>query len=84
MIPSDIKNMYWDNEARQAESQEQVSIEYARVEAIDHGEPVLRFTGETLPSQKRYVRLKSYIPEVGDRVMLINDVIQGGWATNAN
>ena len=46
------------------------------------GEPVLRFLGETLVSSKTYKRMKHYIPQVGDRVMLINQIIVGGWRVN--
>jgi hypothetical protein len=40
---------------------------------------MLRFTGEDGSSPKQYRFLKSYIPTAGDRVMLVNDVIIGGW-----
>jgi len=78
------KNEYWENEARSAQGQNQGPV-YAFVEELTlAGEPILRFAGDSLPSQKIYVRLKSYIPAQGDMVMLIGDVIQGGWTPNAS
>jgi len=43
------------------------------------GEPILQFDGDALPSKKTYERYASYIPEAGDRVQILNGVIQGGW-----
>lgn len=37
----------------------------------DSGTVFLRFDGETEPSRKQYQRLSGYIPQVGDRVLLL-------------
>lgn len=42
------------------------------------GKPIIQFDGDKLPSSKLYTYLKSYTPIIGERVMLVNDVIQGG------
>lgn len=42
----------------------------AVVTAIQDGRPVIRFSGETKPSQKPYKRLDAYNPTVGDKVIL--------------
>ena len=61
-----------------------VRREYATVGALaDNGEPLLRFSGEQAVGQKIYARLKSYdTPVIGDRVILINDIILGAWVHN--
>jgi hypothetical protein len=73
-------NEYWENEAKKGRTRERAGVRYAYVIELTHGgEPIIQFTGDKLPSQKTYVRLKSYEPAAGDRVMLLNDVIIGGW-----
>ena len=47
--------------------------------AVSGERAVLRFAGEEGNSVKGYRFLKSYVPVVGDRVILINDVIIGGF-----
>ncbi len=42
----------------------------AIITAIQDGRPIIRFSGETKPSQKPYKRLAAYNPVVGDRVIL--------------
>lgn len=42
----------------------------AVVTAVQDGCPVIRFSGETKPSQKPYKRLAAYNPAVGDKVIL--------------
>ena len=54
-------------------------VQYAVVAEVTQGQTFLRFSGESEKSPKVYKRFKSYVPAVGDRVMLINDVIVGGW-----
>ena len=74
------KNEYWENEAAKNSRKERAVINYATVVALaPSGEPVIRFVGEREPSKKTFVRLKSYMPEVGDWVLLIGDIIIGGW-----
>lgn len=47
--------------------------------AVD-GEPILIFPAEKYPSMMAdRKRNRAYIPEIGDTVMLINNVIMGGW-----
>jgi len=55
-----------------------ISIQYARVAAVIEGRAVLRFAGEEVNSPKEYRCVRSYLPQVGDRVILVNDVIIGG------
>ena len=56
-----------------------VDIKFARVTGISGAEVFIQFDGDPAPSQKcDRKRLKSYVPAIGDRVMLINDVIIGG------
>ena len=58
----------------------QVNVQYAVVDKVADGRPVIRFTGEEGSSSKEYICVKPYVPAVGDRVMILNDVIIGGWA----
>jgi len=59
-----------------------ITYEYARVAGFaDNGEPLLVFQGESVTSQKIYPRLRSYNDaRLGDRVILINGIIQGARA----
>ena len=75
-------NEFWENEAEKAQGRIGPRIEYARVVAIENGEPIITFSGENIPSQKTFLRLRSYEPVTGDRVMLINGIIIGGWAVS--
>ena len=63
-------------------AQVSVDIEYPEVIRLDDdGEPVLRFPPESSASLKRYRRLRSYDdPRVGDRVQIIDGIIQGALA----
>jgi hypothetical protein len=54
-------------------------VQYARVMDISAGRPIIRFSGEEENSSKIYSHLKSYIPTISDRVILLNDVIIGGF-----
>jgi hypothetical protein len=54
-------------------------INIATVAEIIEGQPILRFAGEELNSPKAYKYFTSYAPQAGDRVLVINDVIIGGW-----
>jgi len=42
----------------------------ATVTSTSGGVSVLQFDGETAPSAKKYKRLSSYTPAVGDRVLM--------------
>ena len=79
MLPT--KSEYFANEKRKKRERENsaVKVQYAKVVSLKGGEAVIRFIGESVSSEKTYKRLKSYVPTVGDRVMLINDIIIGGW-----
>lgn len=47
--------------------------------ALD-GEPILIFPAEKYPSMMAdRKRNRAYIPQIGDTVMLINNVVMGGW-----
>jgi hypothetical protein len=61
----------------------EIRVEYAKVVALsENREPLLQFIGETMASPKIYPRMTHYNnPRVGDRVMLINDIIIGTWST---
>ena len=62
-----------------------VRSERATVAGFDsEGEPLLRFAGEQMASPKIYPRLKHYMPEAGERVLLIDDIIIGGVARRAD
>lgn len=55
-------------------------VQYASVVEFDrNGDPIIQFMGESLPSQKSYVSFKNHALEIGDRVQLIDGIIQGGW-----
>jgi len=75
------KNEYFESSTKQ----NGLNLEYARVAAFtDNKEPLLQFLGEQTISPKVYTRMKHYNnPELGDRVMLLNNVIIGGWQPNA-
>ena len=59
-----------------------VKVEYARVAAFSyHGEPLLQFTGESTVSQKVYMKMNHYTnPQIGDRVLVLNNIIMGTWS----
>ena len=72
-------NDFWGREQQKSMDKKQISVRYATViELTLQGEPIIQFMGESLPSYKTYPRMKHYIPEIGDRVMLINGWIIGG------
>lgn len=55
-------------------------VEHASViELTPNGKPIIQFLGDKLPSQKIYPHYSSYSPQIGDRVLLLNGIIQGGW-----
>ena len=62
-----------------AENSKGFDIQTAIVTSITGDKAVIRFDGEDTPSQKIYKAFTSYSPVVGDRVMLINGIIIGGW-----
>jgi len=77
MLPS--KNDFYNRTKPQP--QDEIQVEYAEVTAFTAtGEPLLRKTGETTTSPKIRPKIKSYsTPNIGDRVLLINDIIIGTW-----
>ena len=69
---------YWTNEKESAATS--IVIEYATVIQLTHQlQPIIQFIGERRPSMKTYPAMKHYNPAIGDRVMLINGIITGGW-----
>jgi len=71
---------YWQNEREKALQKQQINIKYARVTALtEAGHPIIRFDGETLASQKLYPMMGHVVPQVNDRVRLIDDIIDGVW-----
>lgn len=74
------KNEYWKHQAGQKKDKGSFTIQTATVTQLNPaGEAIIRFAGDSQPSQKIYKRVKNYTPAVGDRVMLINNIIIGGW-----
>jgi len=63
----------------------EVSIKRAKVMSFtDDGRPLIRFEGESATSSKVRQKIRSYDdPRVGDRVLVINDIIIGTWTENA-
>ena len=59
-------------------TKERNEIEFATVSNVIEGKPILMFVGESSPSLKEYKFAKSYIPAIGDRVMLIKGIIVCG------
>ena len=58
----------------------ELKIEYATVVQLTlQGEPILHFPHESLPSKKTYRRMKHYAAGIGDRVLLLDETIIGGW-----
>jgi len=53
------------------------NVTAARVVAVNNGRAVLQFDEDSEPSQKIYRALASFVPVVGRRVMLVNNVIIG-------
>lgn len=43
----------------------------AKVVQLESGKPVIRFNGEAKNAQKKYKRLASYSPAVGDYIVLV-------------
>jgi len=78
MMPT--KNQFWENEVGKNGAKAGTFERKAFVTGLTpDGRPIIKFTGETIPSKKIYIHVKNYTPEVGDMVMLIGDVIIGGW-----
>ena len=76
-------NEYWEHNT-ELRNKNGVKRELARVVRInENGEPIIIFMGESMASGKTYPHLTSYIPQIGDRVMLIDGLIIGGWKPNA-
>ena len=71
---------FWLAERKEERFANRIKIEYATVIALTlQGEPIIQFPRESLPSKKTYKRLKSYSAQPGDRVVLINSLIIGGF-----
>jgi hypothetical protein len=60
-------------------TRDNMTISSAVVVAVEGGRAVIQFAEDDNASQMRYPALKSYVPVVGDNVMIINNVIIGGW-----
>jgi len=59
-------------------------VQFAEVTGLaPDGKPIIRFPGDGMDSKIKHPQLKSYMPEIGDMVILLNGVIQGGWQPNA-
>ena len=53
-------------------------LQYATIpEGYSAGRPQLVFDGETVKTIKQYPHLASYTPVAGDRVQVLNGVVQG-------
>lgn len=48
------------------------SFKLAVVKSISSGKTIVQFDGEEESSNKSYSRLGSYLPTVGDRILLLN------------
>jgi hypothetical protein len=77
----DVMRMVIGTAAEQARTEinASVKLEYAVVRGIEPGGLILCFSGDDLPAGMLRKYLKSYDPAVGDRVMLINGIVIGGW-----
>lgn len=74
-------NEYWENEVKKREGRQQISIQYATVvELTRDGYPIIQFVGDKLPSQKTYTVFDNIEFKIGQRIQLIDNVIQGGWS----
>ena len=55
-------------------------VRFAVVKGLTpEGKPIIRFPEDSMDSKIIHPQIKSYIPEDGDMVILLNGVIQGGW-----
>jgi hypothetical protein len=43
------------------------------------GKVTVRYDGDGAPSQKALNKYTSYVPQLGDRVHVVNGVVAGGW-----
>jgi len=74
------KREFWGVLRRKTKQKRQPRIESATVVALTlQGKPIIAFMGTILPSKKTYPHMKHYTPAVGDRVLLIDGIIIGGW-----
>ena len=81
-IPS--REEFWGYMSRFGRMAGQLHVEFAVVqEVLNTGKVILRIAGESQPSQKHFICFKSYIPEKGDWVMLIKNIVIGGWKPDA-
>jgi hypothetical protein len=56
------------------------SLKFAAVTNVTpEGKALIQFDEDALQAQKVYNALKSYVPVKGDRVLVLNDIIIGGW-----
>ena len=75
-------NQYWEFFRKmRAELMKMIpSVKNATVVGLTkQGEAIIQFDGDALPSKKTYPCFTSYAPVSGDRVQIINGIIQGGW-----
>jgi len=75
-------NEYWQIMNEMLDKRSNIKLENASVHHLDaQTKPVLLFAGEaSVPAnRKSYPYMKHYVPAAGDRVMLINGVIIGGY-----
>lgn len=77
MIPT--RDEYFMALKKKNEKLKTPKVEYARVVKIENSKPILQFSGSNVESEKGYIYLSSYVPRVGDRVILLNNIILGGW-----
>ena len=61
-------------------SKPHVKVERAHVVSFnDQGRPLLRFEGESTTSSKVYPKMRHYSARIGDRVLIMDDIILGTW-----
>ena len=77
-------NDFWTTFVARNQDSPGVEIDFAMVDRLDaRGGPVLVFVGESAPSQIAHARLRSYVPQTGEMVVLINGIIVGGVVAGA-
>ena len=52
-------------------------------EVLPNNRVLLRFQGEDKNSSKRFICMNHYVPIVGDRVLVVKDIVIGGWSVGS-
>jgi hypothetical protein len=71
---------YWEVEKEPEKTIKDIDLKYAKVvQLTEIGRLKIIFDGESISSRKEFIYSSGYAPEAGDRVLVINGIVIGGW-----